>query len=55
MLAMSLRRAGLDANPAVQGPASGVFLLALLNEEVKRLSKLTEKTRLGMRHVYSVN
>jgi hypothetical protein len=55
MLAMSLRWGGPDANPAVQVAASDVFLLASLNAQVKRLSKLTEKTGFGLCHVYSVN
>jgi hypothetical protein len=55
MLALSLRWAGPDANPAVWGAASGVFLLAGLNAFVKRLSKFTEKTRLEVCHVFVEN
>jgi hypothetical protein len=55
MLALSLRRPAPEANPAVRAGRFRRISVGGLNEKVKRLSKLTEKTRLGLRHVSSVN
>jgi hypothetical protein len=55
MLAMSLRRPAPEANPAVRAGRFRRISVAGLNEKVKRLSKFTEKTRLGLCRVSSVN